>query len=155
MLVTFIISIFYTYWLLVRQEIIYKLWIMGRFVYCTSGVPQGSVLGRLLFAIYISPVDKVAAAHGLRYHQYADDTQLYMAVRQSVDVRRRCCSLVPGEWSELLNPAQTETVLFGTSVQWEKVPTASGIDDGGTIVPFRDTVNFTSAFDDSKLFCST
>jgi len=48
---------------------------------CTSGMPQGSVLRPLLFAMYISPMSNVVAAHGLCYHQYADDTQLYMSVR--------------------------------------------------------------------------
>jgi len=40
----------------------------------------------------------------------------------------------------LLNPAKTEAVLFGTSAQRKKVPTASGIDVAGAVVPFRDTV---------------
>jgi len=48
---------------------------------CLSGVPQGSVIGPPLFALYISPVDNVVSAHRLHLHQYADDTQLYMAVR--------------------------------------------------------------------------
>ena len=46
-----------------------------------SGVPQGSVLGPLCFAMYISPISNIVAAHSLRYHQYADDTQLYMTIR--------------------------------------------------------------------------
>ena len=42
------------------------------------GVPQGSVLGPILFNICSSPIANIARNHGLLVQAYADDTQLYI-----------------------------------------------------------------------------
>ena len=58
------------------------------------GVPQGSVLGPVLFTVYTGTLAFLLEAHGVSYHFFADDTQLYIRVEGIVEAKHRLSSLL-------------------------------------------------------------
>ena len=56
-------------------------------VQTSTGIPQGSVLGPILFTAYVSPISRLLDSYGIKYHKYADDTQLYTTLLVPINSR--------------------------------------------------------------------
>jgi len=93
------------------------------------GVPQGSVLGPLLYILYTAELSCVVAEHGLRLHQYTDDSQIYIsiALRDAAHAVQRFTDCVSdiNDWMSAsrlrLNPTKTEVMWLGSNRQFSQI----------------------------------
>ena len=49
-----------------------------------SGVPQGSILGPVLFNLYFKDAEMIAKSHSFSVHSYADDMQCYFELKKNI-----------------------------------------------------------------------
>jgi len=110
---------------------------------CDCGVPQGSVLGLLLFTAYVSAIGELIESYGVSYHQFADDTQLLVNMDSTnampaID-RLAHCSATVRLWflqnGLQLNADKSEVVLLGPPAQLRSTTNITTVDVARSTLP--------------------
>ena len=113
----------------------------------TCGVPQGSILGPILFTVFISDLDKIITEHPLRRHFYADDIQIYHScppseVSTGVHILSDCTTELKS-WLHvnrlMLNLTKTEVICLGSQQLISRI-SADTFNIGSTLVCRARTV---------------
>ena len=93
------------------------------------GVPQGSVLGPLLYVLFTADIPRLISTADLGVQQYADDTQAYnlcLPVNAPVTLRHLVDTLETlREWMQSnrmkLNPDKTQYIWIGSKFQLSRI----------------------------------
>ena len=126
------------------------------------GVPQGSVIGPVLFLLYTAEVTAITHRHSIGAHSYADDTQLYIPrkaedLESSIPHLITCIAQINCGMSASrlkLNTDKTQFILLGTRHLLVQVKRKS-VSLDGVDISFSDNVTCLGVVFNNELEFST
>ena len=129
----------------------------------TQGIPQGSILGPILFNLFVAPLGELFRAKGVSFQGYADDTQNYLSfwlMSWSQNNQVECvtklenCIEAVCHWVQTnflkLNKNKTEFIILGLPKQLKKVGNIT-IKIGEDIIPNVPAMKSLGIFLDAEL----
>lgn len=125
-----------------RSFSVYVNQIMSETAELSCGVPQGSVLGPILFLLYIFPLGQIISQFSdISYHLYADDIQLYCSFKETEFFKLssliNCLTSIKQWLCEnflFLNSDKTETLIIAPESKIPKIIQHIG-DLGSSVQP--------------------
>ena len=113
----------------------------------------------MLFSLFISPIAHIVSSHGLLQQQYANDTQLYVAIsKDDYDTPIAKLELwlsTVHDWfcynGLALHSDKSEAIVFGTTQRSRSLPITSTPNVAGTLVQVSNQVRILGVTLDSRL----
>ena len=114
------------------------------------GVPQGSVLGPVLFTLYSQPLSDIIKQNLCAFHKYADDTEISQSATprefaRAEDSIQSCVADILSWMNSnklMLNPEKTEVMKAGTEYWLKQVMNSNSVSMAGSTLMYKPSVKY-------------